>query len=371
MSELETGIRGLFAEVDALAAAEDLWARAIAWQPARPAPRARRMPVFAVAAVVVLVVVAGLLVRGMSFGAGSTVSAAQAAERACRGSGPPQACFQALARVAAESPDNSRFVYQRVLIADTAPLRLLPPGYPKPPYYAWTDTVHLATATRPFTVESFQRREIWIDKKTYRGVSRVSKPHLIFPTRQDREAWIAAGSPSWKAMNQDTEGRRIIKPGVRRVSDTEWLYYYDLTQVRHKTGVAHPGRVLPTTVAGVEAFPLPWYPFPLADPTLTPGQRAAILRVAAIRNIGPGANKLGSLVDPVGDRGAAIVEGFAGGRRFGRDVILYDTRTGRELAWGNVANGYHARKSRNIVWLRIYPVPAAPANGLPAVPPER
>jgi hypothetical protein len=336
MSELDIGIRELFAEVDELAPADDLWTRAVAWQ-ARSAPHPRRAPLFAVVTAVVLVVFAGLVLRDLNLGAGSTISAAQAADRACRGSGPPQACLQALARVAAESTDRSRFVYQRRWREWDA-IRVLPPGR-HPSATRVFATTHVAGVVRPFVVALMFPESIWIDRATWHGVKRVSRPRLWFPTAADRAAWAASGSPSWRQM-------------------------HGLAWVRHPTGCCQP-------VIGTRWFrnahrishnglpDLRWQ-----NPALSPQKRAADLR-QLLYTVGMRPRLAGRIRDPFGRVGVVIRAWYAPRNQYHVDwVDVYDVSTTRLLAQGVVATGAPLT-AHNINWLVLFPVPARAAHGLP------
>jgi hypothetical protein len=339
VADVDTRITRLFAEVNALTPASDLWERAQAaassaeGSAGRPRPARRRgvavgIGAAAVAAAAVVVVVFG----GSTVREPGSISAAQAAERACRGNGPPGPCLDALARVAAQAPAPTRFVYQRQLDVRSGPLRVVAErARAATPYFFHVR--HLQGVTAPFTVYLVSPRELWIDRSTWHGAVRTLPARLWFPSPADRQAWLAAGSPSWTAMRG---GDCCPLP-----TGTHWL------RDARRLGMY---RGFPDSSWG--------------DPGLSSGERARHLHdMEANTALHP--RLAGRLRDPLGRSGVVLRSWYAPNDRYHIDWIdLYDVRTTRLLAQGVVATGARLAPG-NIDWTHVYTIPEAPAHQLP------
>ena len=318
-------------------------------------------------------VVVGAVIVAVLFAAAATFRDSPAevgtAQAACRGSGlPAEPCLLSLASIARRAGTRSGIVYQRTVLID--PMVMLPPGSHE---NGWP----LAGVRRPFVVLATMIEETWIDPRSGRGVRRIVPGTLRFATPADRAAWKASGSPSWRRI---TRGRIVPDPSFRSLADGEDLYLYDSAGWRKATGRRQPARALPADPAALTRFlqrvstvvtgrarNWPAFTPALADPLLTPGQRAALLTVIART---PRARLVGLRRDPLGRRGIAISTPYDPAKPPGvwpDWVYLYDPRTSRLLAEGIQGSAIPGRTGarRHFQWVRVFEVARGSARALP------
>lgn len=345
-----------------------------------PAPAAHRRRVVAIAG---LVLAAVAFVAFWPSGSGSVrpVSAASAASL-CRATanGPAAPCLNAIGAVAAvqPAPSSAAVTYQRA-IWNVSSARFGPRG-------AYRVDRPLSGATAAFSVSRYGEEETWVAPGLGARAQYSIEGHARPSTVADARVWRASGSPDLDRLMGPRGGwgprRRSVGPsginelllGAGELSsvlpspdplrgmpvEPEALHQYLRTlawrQRTERSGEGDDACKLklsdcPAGIrATVEDFALIDVPVLLRYPFAPPALRKGLFGVfAAI----PGVRSLGTLRDPAGRLGAAIL--LPGDGNDGQNVILFAPATSRLLAIGST----DLPRIDHIHWTRIEGVQTA------------
>ena len=266
----------------------------------------------------VALVVATLTLRSGSIGV-------ETAEAACARSGPVGPCLQALAELAGAGEATGRIVYQRRFDFHRV-LRVGPPN-----------------VTGHFSVQQVWTHEIWVNRVTQRSAQRTSDGRMYFPTTADRAEWRASGSPTWRQMF----GAAPWRAHSWRTRHTNSLYNCNLRRAADLVS-ADRAAVLRLLRSAAPVCGL-------ANPLLTPAQRASIFEALARSHT---VRMLGRLRDPLGRHGVAIAYPPIPGHPQ-TWISIFSPRTSRLLAEGFRQPGYNGGR---LTWLWTFLVDSAPAE---------